>query len=194
MIICKQVISKDDCAKVLDALENWEEGQSALGSEHKQNLEIKNHPLAQSIAEAIAKHPLIRKYSYIKQMTLPRFNKYVNSGKYADHVDFFRQEGIRTDWSMTLFLNEDYEGGELVIEGEEVKLAAGDMVLYPSGQIHRVNPVTKGERIAAIAWAESFIRSQEDRNILNKLVDVLSEKNDVRLSYVYDNLLRKWAS
>ena len=83
---------------------------------------------------------------------------------------------------MTLFLTEPgtYEGGELVVEDymEEpikIKLAAGDMVLYPSGLIHSVTPVTKGERIAAISWAESEIEDPRDRQMVGKLTDVLIE-------------------
>ena len=197
MIICKEVLTKNACKGILESLKDWEEGQSALGSSHKDNQELKNHPLSETIKEAIISHPDVRKYSFIKYMTQPRFNKYQDQGKYNDHVDFFRQEGIRTDWSMTLFLNDQYEGGELVLQtpyGEQqIKLPAGDMVIYPSGLIHRVNPVTKGERIAAISWAESFVEDHGNREILSTLVDIISDQPSVKLSYVYDNLLRKWS-
>lgn len=194
MIICREVLSKDAVKSITDNLRDWKEGQSVLGPDHKQNLEIKNHPLSDKVKEAIICHPDIKKYSFIKQITQPRFNKYSDQGKYNDHVDFFRQEGVRTDWSMTLFLSDDYEGGELVIDGKSIKLPAGDLVMYPSGHIHRVNPVTRGKRLAAIAWAESYVEDCGNRKILQALVDVMQHTNDVKLSYVYNNLLKKWST
>ncbi len=81
-------------------------------------------------------------------------------------------QGLRTDVSFTLFLAEphEYEGGELVIEtsdGEEgIKLPAGHLFLYPSTSLHRVEPVTQGERIVAVGWARSFIRDAGKREML----------------------------
>ncbi len=203
MFICSEVLSSKEAAEYIKQLNDWSEGQSALGANHKNNLEIKDHMLCKEIQFKILSHPKLNKYSFIKQMTTPRFNKYVKSGKYDSHVDFFRQENLRTDWSMTLFLSDpnSYEGGELVIQdslGErQFKLSAGDMIVYPSGSIHRVNPVLKGERIAVITWAESYVEDYNNRNILSHLVDLMIAPKDkeqaVKLSYIYNNLLRKWS-
>lgn len=194
MLICKNVLSESDLDRL--NLTEWTEGKSTLGSTHKKNSEIHNHEKADFIKQRILEHNNVRDYGFLKYMTTPRFNKYENGGKYNKHVDFFRQEGIRTDWSMTLFLSDPntYEGGELVIEDKQIKLDAGDMVLYPSGRVHQVLPVTQGKRIAAIAWAESFVASYENRQLLMKLVD-LSKKypDEVDISCVYNNLLRKWS-
>ena len=117
-------------------------------------------------------------------------------------------ETIRTDLSATLFLNEpeEYDGGELTIEGpfgaQAVKLAAGDMVLYPSSSLHQVTPVTRGERVCAIMWMQSAVADAAARALLfdmDQSIQALSvgrAKDDPdidRLIHVYHNLLRRWA-
>lgn len=196
MYICKEVLTKQVCQEILAGLTEWEKGRTNLDKSHKDNFEIRDSKYVNTVFQAITNHEIIKDYSFICKMATPRFNKYENSGKYSDHVDFFIQEGVRTDWSMTLFLTDDYEGGELNIGNQSIKLPAGDMVLYPSGQIHSVNPVTRGQRIAAITWAQSYVEDIHERDILAKLVDVMKKvpKEDlVNLSFVYNNLLRKWS-
>ena len=115
---------------------------------------------------------------------------------------------IRTDLSATLFLSDpaDYDGGELVIEdnygAHSVKLAAGDMILYPSTSLHRVEPVTRGSRMACFFWIESMVREDAQRTLLldmDAAVRTLAgEVGDdhpavVSLTGTYHNLLRRWA-
>jgi PKHD-type hydroxylase len=109
--------------------------------------------------------------------------------------------------SATLFLSapEDYEGGELVIEdtfGERrVKLQAGDMVLYPGTSVHRVEPVTKGARLAAFFWIQSMVREDQKRVLLFEMDTALQQLGGaspadpavVKLMGVYHNLLRLWS-
>jgi PKHD-type hydroxylase len=113
----------------------------------------------------------------------------------------------RTDLSATLFLNppEDYDGGELVIEDtyglQRVKLQAGDMVLYPGTSLHRVTPVTRGERLASFFWIQSLLREDAQRRLMFELdtsirrltQDVPEHPALVQLTGVYHNLLRRWA-
>jgi PKHD-type hydroxylase len=114
---------------------------------------------------------------------------------------------VRTDISCTLFLAEpeDYDGGELVIEdtyGEQrVKLAAGDVVMYPGTSVHRVLPVTRGWRVGAYFWVQSMVRSDEQRRLLfdmdNHLVSLRSRFGEadpalIGLTGTYHNLLRQW--
>ena len=65
---------------------------------------------------------------------------------------------------------DEYEGGDLVIEDtfgqQRVKLPAGDMVLYPSSSVHRVEPVTSGARICSFTWLESMVRELDRRRLL----------------------------
>ena len=142
----------------------------------------------------------------------PCFNRYANGETYGFHVDgaIMRLPGtnevLRSDMSMTLFLSEpdEYEGGELVIKtefGEQtVKPQAGDAVVYPSSSLHKVTPVTKGVRLAAITWMQSMISDTHIREVLFNLdtqIQLLSKNESIlreqldELHHVYHNLIRK---
>jgi PKHD-type hydroxylase len=107
-----------------------------------------------------------------KQLSPLMFSRYENGMHYGSHVDDALMQGLRTDVSFTLFLEDpdSYDGGELVIEstgGEDaVKLAAGSIVAYPATTLHRVAPVTRGRRHVAVGWARSFIRDSAQRELL----------------------------
>jgi PKHD-type hydroxylase len=112
---------------------------------------------------------------------------------------------VRSDLSATLFLSEpaDYDGGELIAEGQEpIKLPAGDMLVYPASSVHRVTPVTRGTRTASFFWIQSMVRDQSARAMLFDLDRSIQELTAstgpgapalVRLTGVYHNLLRRWA-
>ena len=144
----------------------------------------------------------------------PQFNRYGGETNfYGDHVDgavmhvAATGEKVRTDVSCTLFIADptDYDGGELVINDtygqQRVKLPAGDMVLYPSTSVHRVEPVTRGHRVASFFWVQSLVRSDEQRRLLFDLDMNLMRLRDahgesgpmVGLTGTYHNLLRLWA-
>jgi PKHD-type hydroxylase len=99
-------------------------------------------------------------------------SRYEPGMQYGSHVDDALMDGMRTDVSFTLFLSDatSYDGGELIIEsasGEETfKLEAGALVAYPSTSLHRVGPVTRGARLAAVGWARSFVRDPAQRELL----------------------------
>jgi PKHD-type hydroxylase len=134
-------------------------------------------------------------------------SRYETGMAYGAHVDDALMDGMRTDLSFTLFLSEpdSYDGGELMIEdssGERaVKLPAGDLVLYPSTTLHRVAPVTRGERLAVVGWVRSLIRDAGQREILLDLETVLRElfgregksRTFDLLAKTRTNLLRMWA-
>jgi PKHD-type hydroxylase len=107
-----------------------------------------------------------------KALTPVMFSRYQPGMNYGSHIDDALMDGLRTDVSFTLFLGdpESYDGGELVIEsvgGEEaIKLPAGSLVAYPTTTLHRVNEVTRGQRLAAVGWARSFIRDGARRELL----------------------------
>ena len=144
----------------------------------------------------------------------PLFNRYAGGEAFATHVDnaVRLQRGsdfrLRSDLSATLFLAdpEDYDGGELLIEGQfgaqEVKLPAGHLVLYPSSSLHRVEPVTRGERVASFFWIQSMVRDDGARRTLFELDQAVQrlagqlgqgDRSVVELTGVYHNLLRRWA-
>ena len=128
---------------------------------------------------------------------------------YGDHVDDPIMGGgkFRTDVSMTVFLNEpeSYDGGELVVHttfGDvKVKLPAGHAVVYPSSSVHQVAEVTRGERLVALTWIQSFVRDPARRELLFELDqarDVLlqtapDEDHAKRVDRSYVNLLRMWS-
>ena len=114
---------------------------------------------------------------------------------------------LRTDLSATLFLSdpESYDGGELVIEGafgaQAVKLPAGHMILYPASSLHRVEPVTRGVRVASFFWLQSMVRDGEARRHLFELDEAIQtlaadrgqgDPAIIQLTGVYHNLLRRW--
>jgi len=143
----------------------------------------------------------------------PLLNRYSGGQSYGGHIDgavrpvVGTPHRVRTDLSATVFLcdPEEYDGGELVIgaAGEEkrLKLPAGDMVLYGGGTVHRVEPVTRGARLAAFFWVQSMVRDETRRAILfdldNTLQQLVRTNADhdacVRLAGIYHNLLRQWA-
>jgi len=144
------------------------------------------------------------------RIAAPFYARYTEGMEYGDHVDDPVMGGAdryRSDVSITIFLSkpDDYDGGELVIKtnfGEQqIKLNAGDAVLYPSSNLHHVNPVTRGERLVAVTWVQSMIRNAEQRELLYRLNSAREtllksspqsqESKDVDICYA--NLVRMWA-
>lgn len=119
-------------------------------------------------------HPLLRLYARPQRMTLPLLNAYADGGHYGRHADdaLMGEPPLRTDLAFTLFLAEAerYDGGELVLEGVAgdlpIKLPAGALVVYAAGATHRVEPVTRGERLAAVGWIQSQVRDAARREVL----------------------------
>ena len=223
LITIDQLLSKAEVQAFraqLDACE-WEDGArsaGALAQSVKRNQQLNDaHPTAQALGntllQKLGQHPLFVSAALPRRIYPPKFNRYAGGDTYGAHVDSAvmhlprSMEPMRTDLSATLFLAEpdDYEGGELEIEGhfgvQSVKLAAGDMVLYPSSSLHRVTPVTRGARVASFFWIESLVPDDNDRTLLFDLdqsiqgiTAQLGAQSDsvVALSAVYHNLLRRW--
>ena len=201
----------------------WVDGNETSG--HQSRLTTRNRQLKQHceeaaqagrlVLDALGQAPEFVAAALPLKVFPPLFNRYAGGEAFGAHVDNsirtlagsdFR---IRSDLSCTLFLEppEVYEGGELVVEdlfGEHrVKLAAGDMVLYPSSSLHQVTPVTRGQRMAAILWLQSAVADAQARSMLFDLdqsiqslsADRAKDDPDIdRLIHVYHNLLRRWAT
>lgn len=199
----------------------WEDGAATAGSlaqAVKRNQQLPDqHPLTQALGQQILRRlaatPLFISAALPRNIYPPKFNRYAGGGTYGAHVDsalmFVPGSGqqIRTDLSATLFLADpdEYDGGVLEVEGpfgvQEVKLAAGDMVLYPSTSLHRVTPVTRGARVAAFFWIESLVPDEGQRTLLFDLDQSIQQLTPslpaddprlVQLTGVYHNLLRQW--
>lgn len=209
------------CRELMDNAD-WVNGKvtaGTLSATVKHNQQLPNdHPLTYEmgewILEALGEHPLFLSAALPLEIIPPLFNRYSNSEAFGMHVDNAirrvpnSRQRLRTDLSCTLFFSEpdDYEGGELVVEDSygfhEVKLPAGDMVLYPSTSLHEVTPVTKGERTAAFFWVQSMVREDATRHMLFNLDQSIqqlrmelgdSHAEIVKLTNLYHNLIRKWA-
>lgn len=228
LITIEKVLTADQVreARTRLAAAEWVDGRVTAGyqaQEVKRNAQIpENSPVAKELGEVIlaglARSPRFMSAALPLRVFPPMFNSYAGGQTFGTHVDTaIRQlsstgQRIRTDLSATLFLTppEEYEGGELVVEdsyGEKrVKLAAGDMVLYPATSLHRVEPVTRGNRISSFFWIQSMIRQDAHRTLLFELDQAIQrlagsadarmaevKASSVQLTGVYHNLLRQWA-
>ena len=203
----------------LDAAD-WTDGRETVGAQGaqvKRNRQLPDaSPLRRQLGEvvlaALAKSPLYHAATLPLRTLPPRFNRYEGGGEYGMHVDgsvmaLPNGEQLRSDISCTLFLSEpdEYDGGELIVSdtyGEhEVKLPAGDAIIYPSSSLHRVQPVTRGARTAAFFWVQSLVRDDSRRRLLyeldasiQRLVATGADHDAVlQLTGTYHNLLRQWA-
>lgn len=207
------------CRKAL-AQAAWVDGKVTAGEQSakaKHNLQIpEDSPLAQGLGDlilgALGRNPAFVSAALPLRVYPPLFNRYDAGMTFGTHVDnairFAGPVRFRTDLSATLFLTDpaEYEGGELIVEdayGEHaVKLPAGDMILYPASSLHRVAPITRGSRWASFFWAQSMVRSDEQRTLLWNLdnaIQALSVKvgqtdpEVIGLAGTYNNLLRMWS-
>lgn len=159
------------------------------------------------VERALGENNLFRAAARPRAFTPLILSRYREGQTYGLHVDDALMGGLRTDISFTLFLRDpaSYDGGDLVIEdaleSRSIKLRAGDLFLYPSTTLHRVAPVTRGERLAVVGWVQSYIRSAEKREILFDLDQAVEsthaqEGKSVqfdRLAKTRANLLRMWS-
>lgn len=183
----------------------------------KQNLQAPqddpvNAQIAQLARDALVRHADVRTFAQPRQLARTTVVRYEPGMTYGWHVDealFPSTPPMRSDLSCTVFLSEpdDYDGGELTIQlgGQELayKLAAGDALLYPSTTIHQVTPVTRGARIAAITWLQSWVADAGQRELLVQLEEAralaaLGAQGDaarlrVLLESLRTNLFRMWA-
>lgn len=202
----------------------WGDGRVTAGvqsSRAKNNEQLpqdgaETKALQRIVLGALNRHAVFFSASLPKRIFPPLFNRYGGeSNAFGNHVDNAVRfvpgtlgERVRTDISCTLFLADpaEYDGGELTIEdtygAQRVKLPAGDMVLYPSSSVHRVEPVTRGHRVASFFWIESMVRSDEQRRLLydmdGHLMHLRSTVGEtdpavIGLTGTYHNLLRRWA-
>ena len=224
--VVPQLLHADRVAEVRRLIDGgrWEDGKGTAGRQSalaKRNCQIaadceRGEQARRIVLEALQADGLFLSAALPKAIFPPLFNRYDGDeghafGNHVDNAIRFLPDGssLRTDLSATLFLSapEDYDGGELVIEdsygAHEVKLAAGDMVLYPSTSLHRVEPVTRGSRVASFFWIESRVRDDARRTILldmdaaiRSLAQSLGDEREevVSLTGCYHNLLRQWAT
>jgi len=231
------VLTPEELAQVrqLILVADWADGRITAGSQSgsvKNNRQLPEElPAAQQarhiVSVALARNPLFVTGALPKSVYPPLFNRYSgDANSFGNHIDnavrthAATARHVRTDISCTLFLSDadSYDGGELVVQdtyGEQrLKFAAGDLVMYPGTSLHRVEPVTRGERLACFFWVESMVRSDAQRRLLYDMDMAItalrqadlaqnselsqsplnSERSEVvKLTGCYHNLLRMWA-
>jgi PKHD-type hydroxylase len=206
---------------------DWIDGRATVGAQGAQVKQNRQLPetsplgleLGQVVLAALAGNPLFFSAVLPLRTIPPLFNSYAGGEHYGAHVDGSVRrlpaaagnaggaQWLRTDVSSTLFLSdpEEYDGGELIVTdayGEhEVKLPAGDLIVYPSTSVHRVEPVTRGARVCSFFWSQSMVRDDMRRSMLLELDQTIQSLRArigdcdelVGLTGHYHNLLRQWS-
>jgi PKHD-type hydroxylase len=227
MLVCvPNVLGKNEVADFRRLMDEsrWEDGRSTAGAQSalvKSNEQLPPdsdvaRKLGNRIVSALTSNPRFISAAIPLHIFPPLFNRYAaaDGHHFGIHVDNAvrgdRLTGlrIRTDLSVTLFLSEpdEYDGGELVVEdlygSHEIKLPAGDLVVYPASSLHMVTPVTRGLRVASFFWLQSVIRDAHARSLIFDLDTSIQalvarlgrdDPETVRLTGVYHNLIRIWA-
>src|SRR6186713_956965 len=212
-----------ECRRLLDSAE-WTDGKATVGEQGalvKRNRQLPElspvgRQLGELILTALARNPLFFSAALPLKTVPPLFNRYEGGEQYGLHVDGAVRGvpgtnlRLRTDLSCTLFLADpgDYDGGELEVMdtygAHEVKLPAGDLILYPSSSLHRVLPVTRGARVCSFFWLQSLVRDDAQRGMLFELDQVIQRLRErdaanadnadlLALTGHYHNLLRMWS-
>jgi PKHD-type hydroxylase len=216
------ILNADELGRVHDMLAEacWIDGRDSAGHQSvvvKHNRQLaEDSPAAKTLGklvlQALSRHQAFTRAALPARVFPPMFNRYEAGMGYGNHIDNAIRNhpgGIgRTDVSVTLFLSDpaSYDGGELVVAaaaGEQrIKLPAGDLVLYPTGSVHRVEPVTRGVRMASFFWVQSLVRDDAKRALLYDLDLALGGLRQrglaaapemVMLTGTYHNLVRQWA-
>ncbi|MES2823823.1 MAG: Fe2+-dependent dioxygenase [Pseudomonadota bacterium] len=223
LIHIPEVLGKQQVAEFRGRLNqaDWIDGRATVGIQGAQVKKNRQLPIDSTIARqlgeiiltAIYNNPIFMAAALPLRTVPPLFNSYEGGEHYGLHVDGAirlvpgSNLSLRTDISSTLFLSEpdEYDGGELVVQDtygiHEVKLAAGDLILYPSTSLHKVEPVTRGARVCSFFWTQSMVRDDWQRSMLYELdtnIQQLRQKLGdcdelVALTGHYHNLLRQWS-
>ena len=215
-----EVISVDEQKMILAeaARAEFVDGRETAGpnlASIKNNQQVKRgsapvQRIADMVLAALRRKPEFLNAVYPKQLHSMLVSRYREGMQYGAHVDqALMGDNVvwRTDLSLTLFLNEPdaYDGGELALQhgsGETLtKLPARSMVCYPTGQLHRVAPVTRGERLVVVGWIQSYVRDNAARETLRDLgqaMELLRGRDEFRAAHdlinkTHANLMRRWA-
>lgn len=223
MLHIPAVLNQAQVAQIRAALDrtDWVDGRATVGAQGAQVKQNRQLPEASPVAlelgkivqAALAANPLFFAAVLPLRTVPPLFNSYAGGEHYGLHVDGAVRQlpgsalSLRTDVSSTLFLSdpEDYDGGELVVVDtygtHEVKLPAGDLIVYPASSLHKVEPVTRGTRVCSFFWSQSMVRDDWQRALLFELDQTIQKlraklgdcAETVSLTAHYHNLLRQWA-
>ncbi len=223
LVTIDNILNPDEVVAIHDQLNRaeWAPGLSAGPQARvaKHNLQLPEHAaglqeLRALVMRALNRSTLLMTVALPYKILPPNFNRYTEQhSHYGPHTDSTLRplpDGsyLRTDISATLFISapEEYDGGALTIEDtlgrHAIKLAAGSMVVYPSGSIHEVTPVPRGQRLACYLFMQSLVKDTEQRRHLFEMDMALitlrqrygeSDLGLIRLTGLYNNLVRRWS-
>jgi PKHD-type hydroxylase len=217
VLIISDVLTPEDCARVREKLNGltFRDGARTAGAaarqvKHNQQADLTDAAgvaLAAFLADAVQRHPVLSAAAWPHAFSPLLISRTRAGGNYGPHVDNALMHGLRTDLSFTLFLSDPatYDGGALAIDTpggiQRLREAAGSLVLYASGAIHEVEPVTQGERLVAVGWIESAVRDASAREALFDIArlraDLVASASPahalLRLDKITGDLLRRWA-
>ena len=211
------IIDQSDALQIVDKLtaekSSWQDGKKTAGSyaaKFKSNIQLDKKSklsiqLRDIIIDKIISNSLLKSFSLPSLIHGVMFTQSLAGHSYGMHIDNPYMPSGRSDLSFTLFLSEpeDYQGGELNIQTtnktEKIKLSAGEMIIYPSTQLHSVAEVKDGERYVCVGWIQSYVQSNEDRNFLfgldagaKGLLAKHGRSDELDLIFqAYSNLLRR---
>ena len=211
------LLDKSEALEIVKQLKadnsSWQDGKKTAGSlaaKIKNNFQLdKSSNISKEIKELVVtkiiSNPLIKSFTLPSLIHGVMFTKSLPGNGYGMHVDNPYMPSGRSDLSFTLFLNEpeSYQGGNLCIqtinETKNIKLSAGEMIIYPSTKLHSVSQVEKGERFVCVGWIQSYVQSNEDRNFLfgldagaKGLLAKHGRSDELDLIFqAYSNLLRR---
>ncbi len=211
------ILTPTECHAIVDALaadDLWRDGKStAKGAARQAKHNLQADPKAAAVKGVLAKvEKALRANAVFKAAAQPaRFarlmiNRYGPGMNYGDHVDAPYINDTRSDLSFTVFLTDpdEYDDGALVIEGAGqqtvIRGPLGSVVLYPSSAVHRVEAVSRGERIACVGWVRSRVKTSDHRAILYDIETVIADLHQLdtpasirnRLNNIRNNLLRNF--
>ena len=225
MVHVPNLLSGEQVAHIRGVLSgtDWVDGKVTAGSQSagtKHNLQVpENAPAARALGDmiltALGQNERFNSAALALRVFPPLFNRYDQGMNFGAHIDnairFVKGASqpirVRTDMSATLFLTDpdDYDGGELVIEdtfgSHQVKLPAGDLVVYSATSRHHVTPVTRGSRWSSFFWIQSMVQDEAARTMLFELDTAVQglrkqigdTEQVVALTGLYHNLVRRWA-
>ena len=199
-----------DAASAL-AFENGRRTAGRIARDVKDNLQAvagaQTNAVLDKLRNSLSAHATFQAVAYPRAIDRMMVTRTEGGGQYGDHVDNALMGGARADVSFTFFLSdpESYEGGELTIsdraEARSFKLQQGEVIVYPSTTLHRVEPVTKGSRLVVVGWVTSWIRDAAQREILFDLwraitaAEAAADSAQVQtLTKTHSNLIRMWAT
>ena len=162
------------------------------------------------VSDALTRNVEFREAALPLRILPPIFSRYEGGMRYGEHTDnpiMGRDQAVRTDLALTLFLADpdSYDGGELVVdvdrEPRRFKLPPGSAIVYSATSLHRVEPVTRGARLAAVTWVQSVVRDAAQRELIVDLGTVLAQmrvkapntRETLLVAKARANLLRMWA-